>query len=425
MANLAVVGAGVGGCSAAYFARKYLPINRLTIYEAQDRVGGRILTREKHGINFELGASFFNSTNQTIVEIVKAEKLKVRYAEERFDFAVWDASKLIFRSNKKPAITSLKILQQYKLSIIRTLFLLKKARSQVARLYEQERKNPANMENLFDLAGLKEWCSMTFEELLTEKGASRTFIDEVASPITRTIYSQNADIGGLAGISSLLGVYGAPIYRFDGGNSSFPTHLAEASNAEVKLQKKVALIEKTSHGYKVHAGDEAEIFDGVIIATPLELASIDLGGVAKLSGEPPLYQPVCTKIMRGILNPAYFGLNAATEPPSVILTTKDADPIKHCSIQKIGKSESLVTFSSTEPMEEEAFKGVFKKGLTPVLQHSWKAAYPIFKPINKIPPTRLDERLMYTGSVESAVSSMETAALSALNAVKMMKTDLA
>ena len=105
-------------------------------------------------------------------------------------------------------------------------------------------------------------------------------------------------------------------------------------------------------------------------------------------------------------------------------TTKDADPITHYSIQRIGNNESLVTFSSTEPIADGVFSGVFKHGSAPVLQHCWKAAYPIFKPVTKLAPTRLDKRLICVNSIEASVSSMETAALSALNAVKMMRDDL-
>ena len=209
MASLAVVGAGVGGCSAAYFARKYFPAVKVTIYDVQDRVGGRILTQKADGINLEVGASFFNGANKTILGIVNAERLRVQRVEKRFDFAVWNGSKFIFRSNKKAALTNLKLLLQYKLSIVRTLLLLREAKRQIAKLYGEEWKNPVNIDDLFELTGLKEWCAKTFDELLTERGVSSTFIDEVATPITRTIYSQNADLGGFAGISSLIGVYGS------------------------------------------------------------------------------------------------------------------------------------------------------------------------------------------------------------------------
>ena len=424
MKSLAVVGAGIGGCSAAYFASKYLPSTKLTIYDARGRVGGRILTHKATGVNLEVGAAFFNGTNETILGIVKSEQLKLKRIKERMNFAVWDGSEFIFRSNKKAVITNLKLLSQYRLSIVRTLLLLREAKGQVAKLY-REMKNPADTAELFESAGLSKWYTKSFDELLLERGVSKTFIDEIATPITRTLYSQNADLGGFAGISSFIGVYGGPIYCLAEGNSTLPVHLAEASQATVKLGQKVTSIEKTSEGfYRVSAGNDAALFDGVIVAAPLEMAGIEFDGMAKPNFLPQSYQKVYTKVMQGVFNPSYFGLNESAEPPAIVLTTKAADPITHCSIQKIGNNESLVTFSSTEPIADGAFSGIFKNKGVPVLQYCWTAAYPKFKPIARLPPTRLDERLIYVNSTEPSVSSMETAALSALNAVKMIRNDL-
>jgi len=66
MVSLAVIGAGIGGCSAAYFARKYLPDSRVTVYEKGNRVGGRVYTFNSKGTKIELGAEFFNSNNRTV-----------------------------------------------------------------------------------------------------------------------------------------------------------------------------------------------------------------------------------------------------------------------------------------------------------------------------------------------------------------------
>jgi prenylcysteine oxidase / farnesylcysteine lyase len=424
MKSLAVVGAGTGGCCAAYFASKHLPGIKLTIYDAQGRIGGRILTHKAAGVNLEVGAAFFNGTNKTILGIIKSEQLRTKRIKERISFAVWDGSELIYRSDEKTAITNLKLLSQYKLSIVRTLLLLREAKGQVAKLYREAAKNPVDTAELFESAGLSKWYTKAFDELLLERGVNRTFIDEIATPITRTIYSQNAGIGGFAGISSFIGVYGGPIYSLAEGNSTLPTRIAEASEATVKLGQKVTRIEKTSEGsYKVSAGADAALFDGVIVAAPLEIAGIELDGIAKPNFSSS-YQEVYTKVMQGVFNPSYFGLNESAEPPAIVLTTKGADPITHCSIQKIGNNDSLVTFSSTEPIADETFSGIFKSGASPVLQHHWTAAYPKFKPIERLPPTRLSERLFHLNSIEASVSSMETAALSALNAVKMMGNDL-
>ncbi len=420
MANLAVVGAGIGGCSAAYFARKYFPDVNVTIYDSQDRIGGRILTYNADGVNLELGATFFNSFNRTLLGIVKAEGLKMTPVKERADFAVWNGSEFVFRSNKQSSVTILKLLAKYQLSLARTFLLLRKVRGQVAKLYTEETKNPADIGEIFEFTGLDEWHKKPFFEVLSEKGVSQAFIDEIITPITRVIYSQNADLGGFAGLSSLIGVYSGATYSLAEGNSTLPVHLAKASNATVKLGQKVDRIEKTSKGtYSVYTGEDMTVFDSVIIATPLELADIEFDGLSLHGWEPQPYQAVYKRVMRGVFDPSYFGLKNS-DPPAIVLTTKDADPITQYSIQKVSGGESLVTISSPEPLSKNVFNGVFKNGGVSVLEHCWKAAYPVFKPVTKLPLTRIDKRLMYISAVEPSVSSMETSTLSALNVVRML-----
>ena len=421
MANLAVVGAGIGGCSAAYFARKYLPGTNVTIYDSRDRIGGRILTNKAAEITLEVGAAFFNSFNRTLLDIVKTEELKMTPVE-RMDFAVWNGSELVFRSSKQSYATSLKLLAKYKQSLTRTFILLRKARAQVAKLYKEEQKNPADLSEILGSTGIDKWHRKTFSEALIERGVSQTFIDEIVTPITRVIYSQNADLGGFAGLSSLIGVYSGATYSLAQGNNTLPVHLAKASNATIKLGEKVDTIEKTPKGtYRVHSEEDRAVFDNVIIATPLELANIKFDGLSTPDWEPQPYQSVYKRVMRGVFNPDYFDLKNSGDTPAIVLTTEDAGPITQYSIQKSSKGESLVTISSPEPLNNNLFNDVFKSGGVSVLDYSWKAAYPIFKPITKLPPTRIDKRLLYASAIEPSVSSMETSALSALNAVRMLR----
>jgi predicted NAD/FAD-binding protein len=159
MANLAVVGAGIGGCCAAYFVHKHLPNVNVTLYDAQQRLGGRILTCDASGATLELGAAFFNGFNRTLLGIVEAEQLKVNQMEERLDFAVWNGSEFVFKSSKWSAATDLKLFAKYKQSLTRTFFLLRKARTKVANLYQQELENPSDIGALFESAGLNQWYS--------------------------------------------------------------------------------------------------------------------------------------------------------------------------------------------------------------------------------------------------------------------------
>ena len=107
----------------------------------------------------------------------------------------------------------------------------------------------------------------------------------------------------------------------------------------------------------------------------------------------------------------------------MLLTTKGAGPITHIGVQRLSNGESLLSVSSKEPLTDDVIHRILKDGKT-VFEHNWKAAYPIFNPLEKIPQTRLDKRLIYLNSAEAAVSSMETSALSALNAVRMIIPEL-
>jgi hypothetical protein len=190
------------------------------------------------------------------------------------------------------------------------------------------------------------------------------------------------------------------------------------------LGRKIDKIEKISKGtYQICTRDEKAVFDGVIIAAPLELADIELDGLSLNDLQPQQYQSVYKQVKRGVFDQDYFGLKKSADPPAIILTTKDADPITQYSIQKVNNGETLVTVSSPKPLNSNVFKGVFKNGGVKVLKHYWKAAYPIFKPVNKIPQTHIDKRFIYLSAVEPSVSSMETSALSALNAVRILSKE--
>jgi hypothetical protein len=180
-------------------------------------------------------------------------------------------------------------------------------------------------------------------------------------------------------------------------------------------------IEKTPDGsYRGSVGEQTSLFDGVVIAVPLELAGLEFDGVSMRKWKPQQYKRVYTRVMRGFVDAGYFGLEESRKLPPRILTTGKTNQITRFAIEPSANSESLLILSSTEPLSDDMLSGVLKKGKT-VLEHSWEAAYPAFKPRDKLPPPRLDERLMYLNSIESAASTMEASAFSALNAIKMMK----
>jgi len=134
MVKLAIIGAGIGGCSAAYLANKYLPEPDITIYEMMGRVGGRILTRHEEQLKLEMGATFFTSLNRTILGFVKELGLKIEKAAGSTDFAIWNGSEIVLNSNRHMMQTILELILRYKTSTARMLFTLREAKQQISRL---------------------------------------------------------------------------------------------------------------------------------------------------------------------------------------------------------------------------------------------------------------------------------------------------
>jgi len=421
MVNLAVIGAGIGGCSAAYFARKYLPHSKVTVYEMENRIGGRVFTFNGKEMKIELGATFFKPINKIVWHLVKEMNLKVKKLEP-MDIAVWNGTEISFKSNQPIFYAMLKLFTKYKLSVPKLLHILREANGKIKKWYEQEK--PSEFWELFENIGLDKWYKMPFDQILVEMGIKRKIIDEIITPIIRIIYSQNADIGGFAGLSSLLGVYGEPMYSIIEGNNVLPRKLLEASDSKVELGSKVKTIEKTSKGsFRVLAGENTSVFDGVIIAVPLEVANINFEGIANQKRQAREYQKIYIRLIKGTIDSRYFNLESSTKLSSIILTSKETDPITRFSIKKSTKDDSWVTVTSMKPIGNDLLDDLFKNGRT-ILDHTWSAAYPVFKPIQKIPSTCLDKGLLYLNAIESAASSLESSTFAALNSIKMIKEQI-
>jgi predicted NAD/FAD-binding protein len=424
MVSLAVIGAGIGGCSAAYFAYKYLSNPKIIVYEADKRVSGRILTYRGNGIQKELGAEFFNFSNPIVSNLITELGLETKKIEDVMDLAVWNGNEVVFHSGQRLFYKMLGLVNKYKLNVPKLLFNLKKGETKIKKLYKEQEKNPAEFWMLFEEVGLDKYYQSCFDQILQKKGIESSFIDELITPITRIIYSQNAELGGFAGLIALLGVYSQAMYNLKEGNEVFPKKLVEKSKSKIELKTKVTAVEKLSDGsFRVHAGENVRVFDAVIVAAPLEIANISFDGVPKQENQFREYQTIYVKLMRGKVNPNYFNLSSS-HLPSLVLTSQEADPLTRFSINNsTKKGESLVSVTSTKPLDNSFVDELFKNGQT-ILDHNWVAAYPIFKPTSKLPKMYLDDRLLYLNSIESSASSMESSAFAALNSVQAIKHQL-
>ena len=143
--HYAVIGAGIGGCSAAYFIRRYFPRSRITLYERDQHIGGRILTTKIGSWTRELGAVFFTSHNTTLNTLIQELNLRVRSREDAHNYAIWNGTDFTFKSHQSQLAQMLQLLSTYRISVVKLRALIQNARKQVFSLYDHQRKKPSEM----------------------------------------------------------------------------------------------------------------------------------------------------------------------------------------------------------------------------------------------------------------------------------------
>ena len=71
-ANIAIIGAGIGGSSCSHFIRELFGSQAtIDVFEATDRIGGRLDTVEVAGKRFESGGSIIHPDNKHMADFVK------------------------------------------------------------------------------------------------------------------------------------------------------------------------------------------------------------------------------------------------------------------------------------------------------------------------------------------------------------------
>ncbi len=428
--KLAIIGSGIGGCSAAYFVKELIPDDmNITIFEANDRIGGRLLARKIEPVMIELGGTFFHTINQNILEFVRKFSLET----EKFVLpviGVWDGSKFIYKSNKSPLVTNLRLLFRYRLSALRLHYLLKKSKREILKLYTNNHFEFAykTCEELLNIPFIVALKLKTLENVLLENGVSSKLIKEILEPGVRYIYHQNIDIGGFAGITTIIASDGTPLYKLKNGNVQFNNKLIKSADADVKLKYKITKIIKTDQGtYNLtNQKGSSEEFDAVILAAPFEQLKIEFTNITLPEMTYRKYQKVYIKLITGLLNPQYFGLQNITDIPELLLTTADfKGPFDN--LETLGKTENglyIYNLFATNPITDDLVQQMFLERIIEE-DYVWEFAHPIAKPFREFQPFILDMRLFNINTIESIASTLETAIVAAKNVALLLKIALA
>ncbi|XP_053320077.1 prenylcysteine oxidase 1 [Spea bombifrons] len=443
--RIAVVGAGIGGSSAAYFLRqKFGKHVQIDLFE-KGEVGGRLATVDMEGGQYEAGGSVIHPLNLHMKTFVKELGLSVRAPSDSL-VGIHNGEDFVFQESHWFIVNIVKMLWRYGLNFLRMYMWVEDMLDKFMRIYRYQTFDYSfsTTESLLHALGGNDFMTklnVTVDEALQRAGFSQKFIDEIVTPAMRVNYNQGVKINGFVGAVSLAGT-DSGLWSVEGGNKLVCTGLVYSSKAQLiqgtvtSMQEKVrplksgGTVKLYELSYETSAGPGLEMYDIVVIATPLNK---DVSNISFLGFNPPIhtfskrYQQTVATFVHGQLNSSFFGCSSpcrfevseilTTDNPKLFFSSVGAvSPVKAKSESEASQSaESLKVWKvfSPEPLTKDQLDLLFKSHHA-VSEKKW-LAYPLYSPPEKMPPVILHDRIYYVNSIELAASAMEMSAISAKN----------
>ncbi|MBA0743472.1 hypothetical protein Gogos_006144 [Gossypium gossypioides] len=442
--TVCIVGSGIGGSSVAHFLRHYFhpspsqprPPN-IKIFERSYVVGGRMATVSIGGETFEAGASILHPKNYHALNYSNLLGLKVKPPpasedDDSMSLGIWDGKKFVFKTlqvdSKFPLVqkivfyvNSFRIFFRYGFSLLKMGSFVESTVDSFLKYYESPERRPIfeTVDEMLKWAGLYNLTTQTLQDELIGIKLSPLLIEELVTVITRINYGQSVYISGLAGAVSLAGS-GGGLWAVDGGNWQMASGLINSSDVSLHLNEEIESISYLGEYYELNSTKgNSYSCEVAVVATPLDEVNIRFSPAVSIP-ERKLQHTHAT-FVRGLLNPAYFGLRTVAEIPELVGTLEDSDlPFTCISVLKqLDENDITYKIFSREPLSDALLDSIFSARLQ-TNRINW-GAYPHYKAPELFAPFILDgQHLYYVNAFENAASTMETSAVAAENVARLI-----
>jgi len=431
--DIAIVGGGIAGCSAAWFLRQALGERvALTVYERDVRPGGRLATIEVGGTPVEAGGTIIHETNRYMANFLDRLSLERVPPHQRKEdggesVGVWDGRRLVFRTHDSALVTRLAAVRRY--GVVAPLRLQRA----VARSVEQWNQVYEHLElgTAFDSPlelcrelGLADLLQKDGRQWLADSGVRGRFVDQYATPVGRIMYGQDVSMHALATSIALAGAgLAGTLFSVEGGNRRVCEGLVRDADATLHTGTRVAGVSGADGAFELQLSDGRSVLhDVVVLATPAGPSALEISGLelpeSALRSRP--FQTTWATFVKGTPRAGYFGLARAGDLPDAVLTVEN-DAIPFSSLGLVaGSPDGVPVYKlfSREPATESLLDEVFSSR-DAVEQIRWEA-YPVLRPSGDLPPFRLADGLYWVNAMEFAVSTMETEAVAARNVANLV-----
>ncbi|EJD04227.1 uncharacterized protein FOMMEDRAFT_146234 [Fomitiporia mediterranea MF3/22] len=449
--RIAVIGAGAGGSSAAFWLSKAKTRAGVSVevdvFERAAYVGGRSTTVFPYDDRtldpVELGASIFVTANKNLWRASQEFNLTKLVLDDDGVTGFWDGEKFVFTMKESKGILgwidTIKALWRYGYrSPARAQALVQEMIDKFVTLYTPSSPSWSNISELASDLGWVDLVTQTAAQYLDAQGVSQLFSREIIEAASRVNYGQNLDeLHALEGAVSMA-ASGASSVK--GGNFQIFEHFLGHSGAHVYLNTSVISVTEKQHQWilKTSTG-ESKNYNDVIIAAPYHTSGINValstGLLAPASAPEVPPQPYVhlhvTLLTTTALHPdpAYFGLKPGSKVPQTILTTYEGarrggrvpefNSLSYHGKVSSDREEYVVKIFSNETLSDEWLKTVFGGKVGWVLRKEWDA-YPRLPPTDSFPPVVLAPGLYYVNAFEPFISTMETETISSRNVVDQL-----
>jgi len=441
--SVAIIGAGIGGCSAAAYVRDGWPTASIHVFEREAEVGGRVQTVQFHGCTIETGAGFVHSSNVATMALVRRVGLELRErdrlpGEVPRPIAVWDGQRFVVVLESSKLRLAATLLRHYGLSLVRMRNLAGRMLKKWRRVYELQHAGTvfATPEELLRALDLFALTQRSTYHLFEEHRVCPEMVAELFNGVARAIYNQDASINAFAGMIALLGtgMAGGRTLSISGGNAQLCKGLLTEAGAIVRTQCHVSAVRAQTGraGSGVVVSDRRgheEVFDAVILAVPGAGSDISVhdGDALCAWTVRQFTQPTHVVCVSGRLRSDYFHAEGEERLPQTILTI-EKEQLPFSTILRNGASdrpgEHVYKIQSRRKLTRELLDLLF----APVSDRwdtDWPAAYPILTPVEAAPPFRVSRRIYCASAMESLISTLETQIVGSRNAVGLLRRDLA
>ncbi|KAI3395063.1 hypothetical protein diail_1820 [Diaporthe ilicicola] len=336
--QVAIIGAGAAGSSAAYHLSKYaseagVEVN-ITIFEKTDRIGGRTLTVDAYGIPseaVEVGASIFVDVNKILWNASQEFELDLRdpYGDADRLTVIWDGDKFVYESAASSSWwwDMAKLFWKYGTAPYKAQKLMQSTVATFLKLYEEPYFPFRSLSTRAFELDLVKVTGVTGEQFLADNGISAAFSHDIIEAATRVNYASNLD--SIHGLDTMVSMAPEGAKAVVGGNWRIFDRMVTKSGAHVHLNSSVSSIsmgtkpEAASPKYLINGGSAGVAFDNVVVATPYQFSDIKASAdVLQTAIDDIPYVKLHVTLFASPfqLSAEYLGLKPGAQIPTSVLT---------------------------------------------------------------------------------------------------------